>query len=225
MKISEKIMGIILALTLFASASGATSAFLTSRPQSLENTVTMGSVKIRLEEPAWKQEAALGLEAGASVHKDPYVVNTGKNSAWIFLKVLVPVRTIRLVEASSGRKTEAKKTELFSFNSGEEWQMLEKTETSETVQYVYGYRQLVKPGQKTSPLFEYVKLANYLEGELSGEILALPVEAAAVQDGICGENAGVKEIYAALEQQNNTGEDDLPSRQGSGGDSEGGRVQ
>ena len=64
------------------------------------------------------------------------------------------------------------------------------------VNFIYGYREIVKPGEKTAPLFESVTLVNYLEGELTAsDILQIPVEAVAVQDHVCEPGAALTEIY------------------------------
>lgn len=182
---------------VFLSAAGVTGAYLTDAPEKLENLITLGSIKVALEEPDWKEEKARGLTPGSVVPKNPAAVNTGKSDSWIFLKVEIPVKRISLVDAATKQKQEPAEAELFSFTLGEKWELIEKETKSGQAVYVYGYGSIVRPGERTKELFQNVTLVNYLEGELEEtDILNIPVEAMSVQTGICGEGAGLKEIYS-----------------------------
>lgn len=191
----EKTAALMLGISIFFVSSGGTCAYMNSRTQSLVNTVTTGSVALTLTETQWRPEEARALLPGSTVAKNPTVKNTGKSDAWMFLRVLVPQKEIRLVDPATKRKTEAKKTELLTFEALAEWELLERTENGEEAEYVYGYRQRLAPGEESGPLFKEVTLADYLEGELSGQKLTLSVHAIAVQDGLCAEGAGLKELY------------------------------
>lgn len=192
----EKTAAVLLGFSLFASSSGLTSAYLTSRPRAVYNVVTTGNVEIDLSEPAWREEDADGLTPGSAVPKNPTVTNTGENAAWIFLRVLVPQRTISVVDAQTKRKTAPVKTELFTFEAKDGWELIGRAEKGSGIQYVYGCRTLIAPGEKTAPLFERVTLVNYLEGELTDEdVLQMPVEAVAIQDKVCPAGAALRDIY------------------------------
>ena len=78
----------------------------------------------------------------------------------------------------------------------EDWERISSERVQDSINYVYGYRQIIKPGEKTAPLFESVTLVNYLEGELiADDALQIPVQAAAVQDHVCAPGASLAEIY------------------------------
>ncbi len=66
---------------------GATLAYLTDKTDDVVNTFTIGKVDINLTEPNWKPEEGLDLEPGAEIAKDPTVTNTGKNDAFVAVKV------------------------------------------------------------------------------------------------------------------------------------------
>lgn len=66
---------------------GATLAYLTDKTDDVVNTFTIGKVDIDLTEPNWKPEDGLDLEPGAEIAKDPTVTNTGKNDAYVAVKV------------------------------------------------------------------------------------------------------------------------------------------
>ncbi len=77
----------VVALVLVAALGiGATLAYLTDS-ESAKNTFTTGNVKIDLVEPHWNPDNAQDLEPGDIITKDPAMVNTGKNDAYMLLKV------------------------------------------------------------------------------------------------------------------------------------------
>lgn len=158
--------------------------------------ITLGSIEVDLTEPEWIPEKGSGLVPGDVVLKDPTAVNTGKNDAWIFLEVQIPVKKISLVDPVTRKKQEARETELFSFTAKDSWELIEKTSGETNRCYVYGYCSAVSPGEKTEPLFEQVTLANYLEGEMDeSEKLTMPIEAMAIQTNVCPQGADLKEVY------------------------------
>ncbi len=198
----EKLAAILLGVSLFASSSGITSAYMTARTQDLANVVTSGDVKIQLTEPAWNAGDAGAMRPKQAVRKNPTVTNTGDHPAWIFLRVSVPVRTLRLVDPASRRKRAPENAELFSFSANAGWELIERVPGADHVRYVYGYTSLVSPGQATAALFEQVGLVNYLEGDLTAaDLLAMPVEAVAIQDKICPPQTPLAEIYKIYQNE------------------------
>lgn len=193
---TEKMAAAFLGVSLFAASSGMTNAYLTARPKALANLLSPGQVDIELTESAWQPEKAVKLTPGSVVPKNPTVANTGESDAWIFLCVSVPVKHISVVNPQTHRKEPAADMGLFSFTVSEGWERIACERAQDSINYVYGYRQLMKPGEKTTPLFESVTLVNYLEGELTAEdVLQIPVRAAAVQDHVCAPGAALDEIY------------------------------
>lgn len=77
----------VIALVLIATLGiGATLAYLTDN-DTAKNTFTVGKVEIDLVEPDWNPDDAQDIEPGDVIDKDPAVVNTGKNSAYMMIKV------------------------------------------------------------------------------------------------------------------------------------------
>ena len=162
-------------------SAGALSAYMTSS-ETATNTFTAGEVKIDLQEPAWKPEDGKHLVAKQTVLKDPKIKNTGKNPAYVFMTVQVPVRTLTLYN-DAGRKEEySETTELFNLkknvngiyetlsdtNSGN-WVLLKDRSTYGTkdesfTTYVYAYRVPVEPNATSEALFDAVQLKNVIEG-------------------------------------------------------------
>lgn len=192
----EKLAAALLGIGLFAASSGMTNAYMKANPEVLENMVTPVLVDVGLIEPLWNPENGQGLLPGSTVPKNPTAVNTGTSDAWMFLRISVPVKHIALVNTQSRRKEEAADVPLFSFTASKDWELIEQTPAKGRVDYVYGYRKILKPQEKTTPLFEEVRLVNYLEGELTAdEVLEIPAEALAIQKHAGNEDAGLAEIY------------------------------
>lgn len=183
-------------LAVFAASAGMTGAYLARSTEKLNNVITRGSIEVKVTEPGWLEENGRKLTPGSVIAKDPMVVNTGKNEAWVFLKVQIPMKEIILVDTETKKKREPAKVELFSFSSTESWKLVEKSAEGAWVNYVFGYRSPLEAGGKTEPLFHDVTLVNYLEGELDdGETLTLPIEAMAIQTNVCAEGTDLKVIF------------------------------
>lgn len=169
---------------------------MTDVPGTLKNIITPGSIDVKLTETKWIPENGKQLTPECEVDKNPAVINTGKNEAWIFLKLQIPVKEIVLVDPASRKKKERSKTELFSFETDERWKLLNMQKQEKYTTCVYGYREIVKPGKTTAELFQKVRLVNYLEGELDEkEELLIPIEAMAIQTNVCALDAGLEEVY------------------------------
>ncbi len=207
MKMKIRYLAAAISLTaVFAVSAGVTGAYLTQTTKELNNVITGGSIGVKVTEPGWTQEQGQKLTPGSIVTKDPAAVNTGKNDAWVFLKVKVPVKIISLVDTETRKKQEAARMELLAFAASDKWELIEKTEDEDSACYIYGYRFVVKAGEKTEPLFQEVALVPYLEGELDEtDLLVMPVEAMAVQTGVCEKGADLKTIFAEYLKTEETG--------------------
>ncbi len=184
MKLSAALLG---CMGVFLASAGTTNAFLQRTTGQLDNAITPGSIKVAVAEPHWKEADAKDLVPGQSVVKDPAVTNTGDNPSWAFLRVDVPVRRIAVVDLETKRKTERTDLELFTFQADSAWVLVDKQTDSGAAHYVYGYRNILRPGESTSALFREVALVDYLEGEIGpGESLQMPIEAASIQSHVEG---------------------------------------
>ncbi len=167
----------VVALVLVAALGiGATLAYLTDS-DTAKNTFTTGNVKIDLVEPGWDDEKAQDLEPGDIIAKDPAVVNTGKNDAYMMIKV-------EGVNAMREQKFEV-------YFDAANWVLVDatgkakdiealkvKAEDSETnkdeVQLVdgyYVYNGTVKATEATTPLFTEVYYTTKAVGADFGEYL------------------------------------------------------
>ena len=69
--------------------------------------------------------------------------------------------------------------------------------------YVYGYPEILKPGEKTEPLFRNIRAVNYLEGDLKGdELLKVQVKAQVIQANVEGKSLSL--IYQEFLKQEQT---------------------
>ena len=172
------VMGLLVGTMSFA---GGTAAYLSKSAGEVKNVFTAGSVKAQLTEAHWDTH--------------PVVKNIGENSANVFLEVNVPMRSIAVLDGSTGRKTIRENRELFTFQADEtKWTLLYQEKTSGNKKYIYGYKSVLNPGESTTPLFRKLAAVSYLEGELDASVsYDVPVIASVIQeqDG----SKTMKEIY------------------------------
>lgn len=179
MKNRKLVKGIALAAVITALAAGGTAAYLTDF-ETATNSFTVGKVDIDLDEPNWKPEDNTDLVPTQVIRKDPYVANKGVNEAFVYLEVSVPVRNVITV-AKDGTRNALAKTELFSFTKNKDWTQLERTEVGQNMVHTYAYNHILKPGTKTTTLFDTVTFANIIEGQLDTQQIDMPVRAYAIQ--------------------------------------------
>lgn len=194
-KLRKKILLLGLTAAVGCSTFGLTMAYMSDKDQTT-NVITVGDVTVDLTETNWKPETGVNILPRTEVAKNPEVTNTGSVDAWIFLKVRSPKKNIITVDNKTKRKKPAADVELFSFTSNSKWELVSKTDKGSEVEYVYGYKDIVKTKEKTQSLFDSVTMVNYLEGSIDKkEKLTLPVEAMAVQWNVDKADVGLKKIY------------------------------
>ena len=90
MSMKKKLTVVVTAVTLVALiAIGATLAWFTDSKE-VTNVVTMGNIKITLEEPIFSEEnennTITGVLPNQPIDKDPTITNVGNNDAYIRAK-------------------------------------------------------------------------------------------------------------------------------------------
>ena len=85
----KKITAICLCIALVAIAVvGASLAYFTDKTTAVQNTFTMGGVKIDLTEPKWNPQESHKLMPGVSFAKDPTItVKDGSEDSYVFLEM------------------------------------------------------------------------------------------------------------------------------------------
>lgn len=194
-KFKKKLLLLVLTAAVGCSTFGLTMAYMTDSEQNT-NVITVGDVTVDLTETKWNPENGKDILPLETVEKNPQVTNTGSVNTWIFLKVKNPKKNIITVNNTSKRKNASANVELFSFTANSEWELLSKTESDSEVEYLYGYKDVVTPGQTTKSLFDSVTAVNYMEGSLGeNDALNIPIEAMAIQWNVDKADVGLKKIY------------------------------
>ncbi len=194
-KFKKKLLLLVLTAAVGCSTFGLTMAYMTDSEQNT-NVITVGDVTVDLTETKWNPENGKDILPLETVEKNPQVTNTGSVNTWIFLKVKNPKKNIITVNNTSKRKNASANVELFSFTANSEWELLSKTESDSEVEYLYGYKDVVTPGQTTQSLFDSVTAVNYMEGSLGeNDALNIPIEAMAIQWNVDKADVGLKKIY------------------------------
>ena len=180
MNISRKALAAILCSAMGGVALiGGTVAYLTDYDVAA-NEFTVGKVDIDLLEPKWDPEEHKNLVPTEEIEKDPQIKNVGVNDAFVYLEVSVPVRNV-LTSDKDGNRREAADTELFTFEAGEAWTLMQSFLKDGYQVYQYSFNDILKPQDTTAPLFETMTFANLIEGQLDGAQLTVPVRAYAIQ--------------------------------------------
>ena len=212
--------GILATAIIGCLTIGGISAYFTDT-DTATNTFTIGKVEIDLMEPNW--EPPTDITPNQEMKKDPQVENTGLNDAYIFVEVTVPYKNV-VTANHDGTVNPKVYTELFAYDLKEGWiELTAEKEVSESegiVKHVYAYAAtdemtVVKKGEVTKSVFEYVKFVNLVESdELAGTTLDVIVNAYGIQtknlndgkDSLDGNNDDGKispeEVWAVISNQN-----------------------
>ena len=196
------------------------------------NTLTTGNVTIDLTEPLWDAavadktngdknnnnipDFAENLAPNAIVTKDPQVQNTGKNNAYIYLKVTVPAKEVITANDDGTLKNNgaAAATQLFTYElaANSKWQEIvgerttninQTTNKVESYTYVYYYNEAVAPNATTDKLFTSVKYANVIEGQNDDSTAQIDIVAYAIQSDNLPASTTIPGAYTIYGNQNN----------------------
>lgn len=185
-------------------------AYFTDR-QEAENVLTMGSVKIRLEEPQYPgndDDEVHNIYPGQKIPKDPQITNTGQNPAYVRQEIYIPTGNVKVFRPEGGY-TQLTGAELVTYEIQEGW--VEQNELKQKValdgntytRHVYNYHGILEPGEKTTPLFQEIQVINLIEGEIPGGTLEqIPVKAYAVQSQGFAEQDEAWEAYGIQNPEN-----------------------
>lgn len=189
------------------------------------NTLTTGEVTIDLQEPLWDAgtdandndipDFAENITPNATVTKDPQVKNTGKNNAYIYLKVTVPAKEVITANANGtlANNGEATATQLFTYELADnsKWVLIpgesganvnSTTNKVESYTYVYYYNEAVEPNATTDKLFTEVKYANVIEGQNDNATVDIDIQAYAIQSDNLPSGTTIPGAYTIYANQN-----------------------
>lgn len=237
MKQSRKALATTLACGLVAAmAIGGTFAYLTDEEVSV-NTFTVGKVQIDLEEPNQNPDDTDDIVPNEVIKKDPQVENTGTNKAYVFVEVKIPTKEIVLAD-ETGAKQDLGVHDLFTYGTittvddkevytagglNEGWSAVKSvvnTVGDSYSTYIFGYNKPLAKGETTLTVFDRVKFANIVEGQIDSTDVNIPIKAYAIQaevnsdggtttiDGVTIADANnltnqeLKDIYSVFATQN-----------------------
>ena len=199
------VKAIALCSVIGALATGGTAAYLTDYG-AVKNTFTVGKVDIDLTEPSWVPEDHETMEPTETMEKDPQITNVGKNDAFVYMEVSVPVREV-ITANEDGSRNASTATELFSYNKSQKWNLMGSKIIGENKVYLYNYTEILSPEQVTEPLFKTVTFANIIEGQLDEQSVDMDIRAYAIQtantdDKEADVNSRAKAAYNKYVNQN-----------------------
>lgn len=171
MKNYKKIL-VVSAIGLTLCSGAVVSLAYNTDSGSLLNNITVARTDISVVEENYDnlpdannngiKDPAENIVQGKTITKDPAVLNSSTLDMYCFMSVEIPVKTVMTVERAPQRV----KTQLFSYQINGGWQELSRGDTSGGVRILYGYTSKVAPNAKTARLFNSVKYANVVEGEI-----------------------------------------------------------
>lgn len=184
------------------------------------NEFTVGKISIDLTEPGWIPPE--DITPNQEIEKDPQITNDGVNSAYVFMQVKVPTKSVITANEDGTKNAEAVK-ELFTYQVKEGWTEI-GTAADDTIggqtykvhTYVWGTGEActaVDKGVTTGSLFDSIKFINVIEGEgLEETQLDVIVDAYGIQTtDINGDKTKPADVWAVLHAQTPTvGDVNLP---------------
>ena len=189
MKMNKKLRnGIIIAAAAGVLCAGGTAAYLTDYDSTV-NEFTVGKVDVELKEPGWNPDDNLKLLPTQEITKDPQVKNVGKNDAFVYLEVSVPISSVKTTD-EAGNLISQKDTELFTYAANRNWTLLQSARKDSNQIYTYAYNKILKPQETSEALFEKIVFANIVEGQLDDERIDIPVRTYAIQTANTGGTTG-----------------------------------
>lgn len=187
-------------------------AYLTDR-ETVANTFTVGEVTIDALEPNYPgngSDETEDLLPNEEVKKDPCIKNTGKNRIVVFEQVDIPMANV-IIADHKGNRIPRMNVELFGYRvkeiedeSGynshheEKWVQLSEqylnaddevvtAEDAVKCRRIYGHNTVLEEDETTVPVFDVVRLANVVEGQIDNSVQTINITAYAIQaDNIAG---------------------------------------
>lgn len=185
-----------------AMAIGSSMAYLTDH-DSVTNKFSVGKVDIEGQEPNYTPDSdgkTNNIVSTQVIKKDPQIKNVGKNDAYVYIDVSIPIAKVITVDAAGNRLNGgvAKDTELFTQNNvSKKWTLMYNKRVGNNMVYTYSYNEILAPGKTTDPVFTTLTAANIVEGQLDGQDLNVPVHYYAIQELNTGEGTTIPQKAAS----------------------------
>ena len=186
------------------------------------NQFVVGQVKIELKEPSWESatdsngdgipDYAESIVPNDTIQKDPQIKNIGNNSAYVYLKVTVPVKNVVVANNDGTLLNEGNptNTQLFTYNINSDWkeivsarkENLNSSNEVESYTYVYYYDKALGVNETTTALFNTVTFANLVEGQAELGSYQIDLNAYAIQSENLPNGTTIEGAYAIYMNQN-----------------------
>lgn len=140
LKKNKKKVAVVGALALCLTA-GSISAFFTDS-NDVTNIFKPGGVSSKLTETEYDklgEEQRTNIAPNKTMIKDPVVTNIDTLDMYTFLKVTVPTKEVSTFDAVTGKKVEAKKQPLFTWEVNDGWILVKTVNNAETTDFYYAY--------------------------------------------------------------------------------------
>ncbi len=137
------------------------------------NAITTGKVAIKLLQTSWVGGQGRDVKPNAVLTKDPRVLNTGTNPAYVFIKVeMAAVPEGTLLHSGTGTAKAGPGVPLFATQTAGglaydnvNWTLATHSQAGGRITQVYAYAKNnamtpLNRGETTTPVFEKVRLAN-----------------------------------------------------------------
>lgn len=173
----KRMLTAALALCCLAVLATGTLAYFTAE-ETAQNVITMGALKmdlVELNEEGEPWEDVEDIVPGMEVTKKAYVENNG--SVDFYTRVKIEKRFV----PAQGDELPKLDTDLVELDLGEDWKLGEDG--------FYYYKESVKPGEETEPLFTTVTFSTEMGNEYQNVKVIIDLDAQAVQSRNNGESA------------------------------------
>ncbi len=228
---NKRKIAVITGAVVAIMAVAGTAAYFTATDQAL-NTWTVGKVEIELDEKTYDQNKATetkDIVPNSELHKDPKIVNTGNNKAFVFMKVKVPKANVKVASQNGAAPAAASMQELFDYQWNSGWTVVDSQEVKDAnggtyQEYLVTYGtssecKTLNAGETTPVLLTngsgthiahpdepgLITFKNIIEGQGLEEVqLEMNVETYAIQaDNLTtGDTKKPEEVWAIISNQN-----------------------
>jgi len=193
MKKSKRIFIFILFLILFLVINLILALLLDT--DNATNVFTMGKVEISLTESNWAvgDNGSQKIIPGDTISKNPVITNIGKNPAYVYIQVEIPIVSAVLTDSSGNvlNNGVSQNTELFSIVGLDTTNWGEFENSGQTVNgkkvYTYYYKNALNVNSATTALFTGVSLAHIKGIDTASQQILVKAYAIQSQDLKSGE--------------------------------------
>ena len=178
-KIKKLVLLVVAIITIVGL--GGLFAYLSDTDQKT-NVFTVGKIDIELTETNWNPSNAQNVLPGQPIPKNPTINNIGRNSAYVYIKVVNPI-----VQLTSGEGV------LFNYTINSGWTQLDQQEKCGYRATTYYYNIALYASNSTNALFDNVTI-NDFTGEV-GEEQILDIYAYGIQSTYLEDGSTIQSIF------------------------------